>query len=383
MAEEIREGGEHDPNTDAGFNALLAEKVGRELSSEDLEKISGSDTSVAAGLVEEESAQTRDDKGRFAPAAPVETEGAAPEGAEQEDPVEKLAASLLEKHGGDTGAALADAVRQQKEAESLIGRHSEEVGNLRKQNEDFAAQLARLEGKYEGFTQARPDPATGGPPVTFDQLEQGFASGEENAGRATMQWVLDNRFDLMDDAVKIWARYEPFEAALFQSRFERELDKGMEQKPATAPAEDPRLQTVLLRESLNTALTEAKQGFSDSEWTAVRPFINEAMDSAPETVQNMLVSSDPALQKQGMGLVTELAKGRAIASAITKLKADDAAAAAALKQGAQVITGTQRPAAPAGKPTGEMTRDERLKIFKDELMAAETTSISEGLTYSK
>ena len=133
-----------DVNTDEGFNQALAAQTGRELSSEQLETLQGSDRSVSSGLEipSESTQQPRDEQGRFAPAAPPEpevVEGAAPEAAPaQDDPF----SSIYEKLSPEEQQEIERVRQEAANAQSLIGKQGNEVGELREK-------LARIEGRLE------------------------------------------------------------------------------------------------------------------------------------------------------------------------------------------------------------------------------------------
>jgi hypothetical protein len=161
-----------DPDSDAGFAARLAQKVqGDDVTDEAKAAIASldkGDRSVQAGLQESAPTTPRDDQGRFAPAAQEseeEEEGAAPDEEEQEedDPI----ARFIEQHG-DEKEAVAAALREKEEAQSLIGRQGNELGETRKREQELAERLARLEGRLE---------ATPAGPPRHRSVEKNWTSG--------------------------------------------------------------------------------------------------------------------------------------------------------------------------------------------------------------
>ena len=367
-----REGGESDPNTESGFNAALAKSVGSELSSEQIEEMSGSDTDVLSGLTTEES-RPRDEHGRFLPkpeAEPVEEAGAAPAEAEQQepDPVQEV----IEQHGGDAAAALVAALKERDEAQSLIGRQGNEVGDLRQQ-------LAELKGRFEQAQEHVPAVS----PVPF--LDAATSEGIENmvaeqGGHATMSWVVENRPDLIDAVVNSWKVEDPVGAAEFVAR--KAAYETMSQFQPQAVTPDPILEDLRTEKAIAVALDSAKEGLTEGEWTAIKPFLPDELSKAPQIIQGAIMSPDKDTRQQGINALVQLTKGRAIAEATAQAKAEQVAASVAGKQAAQVATGSLRPVTKG--ETGEpKTSEEISAAFRDALLATETTSVRDGLTYAK
>lgn len=370
---------DQDVNTDAGFHAAVTSAAGIEVSPEQIERIEGADTSVAGGLTtHEESAQTdqnRDEQGRFAPAAPQPepVEGVAPEG----DQVDPEIAALLERHGGDAVAALADLRTQAAEAQSLIGRHSGEVGELREQ-------VARLEGRMEAQAQTPASQPVQLSQVSQDELE---SSVDRYGGRQTVIGLIQAGYDdgVIERAFATWAEFDdsPYEALAARQDY-RLAVSAPQAAPAAEQTTDPNQQWVAqkrqqeqLQENMNAALG-AVQTSLGADWEVVKPHLSEALGEAPELVQRAVTSDDPATQKQGVEALVTLARGRAIAAATAQVNEERAAQVRGTKQAAQVATGSLRPAQER-KPEGEETREDRIARFHKALLSAESTSVHDNL----
>lgn len=372
-----------DPNED--FTAALAEAAGVESPAESTPDVS---TEVSAGLTGLEE-QPRDERGRFAgspePTEETPAEEAPEEGqAETEEPAENPAlAAYLEKHGGDSNAALEALLAEQEAAQSQIGRQSSEVGELRNQ-------LNELQGYVQGLGQQQPE-ALPNLPTLNDEIVEGLESLQEQRGtRGMMEWVVDNRPDLIDAAEQVWAAEDPVGAAGYRARREfytlqGEQEQAQPQEPQIHPALEPLVAERALISTIDQA--QADLGIAEADWPAIQDHLVPAMEdeSVPDLIKRAVASSDPAQQLEGMKSLIQVARSRAVAQATADAtqQASQAAAeqAAGRKKAAQVVTGSLRPtgASTEGQPT-EMTSAERKQAFKERLMKTEVTSVADGLT---
>ncbi len=382
MSEILREGEELDVNTDAGFLAALGKAAGRTVDEETLSKVEESDRSVARGLeiAEEESArpgQPRDgETGRFVrqpvePPAPQE--GVALEDEEQDDPI----AALLGQYDGDANAALAAAIKERDNAQSLIGRHSAEVGELRER-------LAKMEGRLEERAAA---PAAPAPQITSQDIAWLDEQVAEHGGRDVMGWVIDNAPHLIDAATEAWGRDDrpgaAFEAARFATRLE--TFETREPQPESRRQEDPTLAEIKMERALGAAIANLRSSMSEGEWEAISPHIPAVLEDAntPDLIKKAVFSDDEKLRQQGFQSLEQLARGRAIAAATQAARKKQEDETKQTKRVvSQVGTGSLRPAEER-KPENieEMSSEERHKLFKERLLGAETTSVADGLTY--
>lgn len=371
-----------DVNSDEGFNRFIAGQVDKELSSEQIESLQGSDPSVASGLEYPES-QPRDEQGRFVPkeepaAPPALVEEAAPTGGEQEAEPDPLAA-LIEQHGGDVNAALAAAIAERDNAQSLIGRQGSEVGELREA-------LAELRGRIEATPQAPQQVAPAAPLVTLQQLHQsiGEAENPRQAGPAVMNWIVQNAPDMIDDTLEVWNEYDPLGASRFGARMDafQILGEAQAAQPEVAPAADPWVETKKLEESVARSVNEVRKSMPPEDWEKVRPVFTEELDKAPDFVKVAAFGNDEQTRVAALQQVLVATQARIQREAASQAATEAAAQAAAGKQSATVISGALRPPAePKGE--GERTPEQVSKMLREALLATEGTSIQEGLTYDR
>jgi len=361
---------ENDPNSDVGFGALLAER--------------------GLGPIDE---PTRTDEDRFVDGPAVPPEQAPPEEAPSEEgqaPPEQdpAVAAFLAEHGGDEQAALAAALKERENAQGLIGRQGQELGDLRQS-------VARLEGRID---QAMAEEAMPVPEPMTDEMIAGLENMfEEQGPQQAMEWLAENRPDMIEAGINVWAEQDPFQAGRFASRYdnflqqEQALVEQQQAPPQPQQVDDPILAQMRAREQFTMLADGARTqlGISDEAWPIVRDQVVPAFND-PETsplVKNAIISPDPATQFQGMIEIVRQAHGRAMNSEqqAAEAQAQQAAAdeAEQRKLGAMVASGSLRPAAPEGRSVQEMSSEERIALFKQSLLAAPSTSIQDGLTFGQ
>lgn len=387
MSEHIQEGEEQGGpsiDSDAGFQAFLAGQTGAELTEEQIESISDSDRSIAGGL-EEESApreRPRDEKGRYAPAAqseePAEEEVAPTEEAEtEEEQVDPSLAQLLERHGGDPNVALQAVLRERDEAQSLIGRQSAEVGEVRKTLEQQQRQLQELMQRPQTPQTPPPLPGAGNEVEALENLY------EQQGGRQMMNWVVNNRPDLIESAEEVWAADDPLNATGFRSaRIAYEITNAREAQAPQAPQQDRFVESLRMERQLSDSVRQVKEMTDPAEWTLIRPHMEGLVEdtTVPEIIRKAAFSSDPSTQVQGIQALAQIARGRAIQAATEEAKKETAVATTAKKKLAGVATGSLRPVAERKPSEGEpQTSEEIAKAFHAALLGTETTDVFAGL----
>ncbi len=360
-------------NAPGGFEAALAAKVGRTEELEGREPVLSTD--IAAGLVEV-GTTPRSEDGRFKSADEVEEEETPAEDEEEveeeegaEEGLSPEVQSLLEKHGGDAEAALAEALERHKNAESLIGRQGNDLGKLREE-------LAELRGEVRARSEQPATPAAN-QALSTEDLEEMVS---EHGGLQAALWAVNNRPDLYEKIHRIWRVDEPDEAADFRLDYKlhQQRQELTAQQPA-APQTDEWVAEQKRQATINSSLaTFASQA---EDWETIAPHMTAAIEQVPAIVAQMVASQDPQERLDGIAIVADKARILSVGKAQVSTKQKETATAR--KKAATVASGSLRP---AGKPEGgseEMTSEERIKRFKEELSKTQTTSVSEGLTYAK
>jgi hypothetical protein len=382
-----------DVDSDAGFLAALAGAAGVEVSEERLAAAESEDRSVSAGLTDgltsdEKNDQPRDEKGQFAssePVAPESSEGEPEAEPVQGQPVEgepeldPAVTRLLEQNGGDAAKALAALAAEHANAQSFIGKQSQEVRDARER-------LARMEGQLETLMESGSSPSElpllGADDQTVEQLEGLY---ERFGARGMMERVIEARPELIDTAIEVWHADDPLAAQRFAVRYDSALAEGTRATQAAEPAVDPVMDGIRQQAVFAQAVDSARASLSipETEWSAIRDQVIPAFEdpSTSPLIKNAVVSDDPATRQQGMEALLQAARTRAISAVSAEATAQAAAAAATAaaerKQAATVTTGSLRPA--ERQPGEEMTTEERTKKFHESLLGTETTSVEEGL----
>lgn len=371
---------EENVNSDAGFEAAIARKAG---TTDQLEEHGSSavSTSVKDGL----------EVGPPAPFAPAVADtgegeedtptGDAPAGgtAQVENP--ELAA-LIEKNGGDPVAALAELNERFTNAQSLIGRQGNDLGQLRNEMAELRGMIAEQRASATA------------PQAVVASADDVAEWVTDQGGASVALWAAQQGDDaLVERVIKEWAKQaelegeSTFEALAFRQdwkEYQRE-----QRAAATAPAPvanepDPWVQSKKQQEQFGGVLETLQQESSD--WEQFSPHLMAALEKLPAPVLAMISSPNPAESLEGARIAAD--KARIIAGTVTAAGglATQAAndAATARKTAAQVTTGSLRPAVTEQTPLNEEEASaKRVAAFKAALLSTETTSVRDGLTFGK
>lgn len=364
MSELATEGtDELDVNTDVGFEASLARKLGVEVSPEQQARTAAEDTSISSGLTtEEESAppeQPRDEQGRFAPVAQPDEEteeGAAPEG-EQEDPWATVPDPLREEYQR--------IQRERDEAQSLIGRQGNEVGELRQQ-------LARL----EGMVQAQQTPQVQAAPLTDEVLDSWVT---EYGGFKAVEAVINDGHDdrTVERAFATWGEYEPYKAAAARDDYFRALQSTTAEQQQ-APGLDPRLEPVVREQEARNVTALITQAAGDRA-PVLKEHIGAVLEDAnvPQNLKEDLF--DPQRAAGAAQTIIAYAELRAVQTATEQARQRSQEQAREAKLGARVASGSLRPAPQRQPSEGTDDRAERIARFKQMFRETPTTSVHDNI----
>jgi hypothetical protein len=353
-------------NTDAGFEAALARKTGNEEALAEREpRIS---TSILDGLTEGPEGPARDDAGRFAAdeVDEAELEDTPEEPEEEEETSEEEPAAEAEP---DDPWQI-----RYEEAQKVIGRQGNELGQERQARQALEQRLAALEGRLSA------QPAA--PMLTGDALieradELIVERGEVQAAIHALNEDPSER--LYKQVLRSWVAEDPVEAMRFDTdlrALQREQQAGQAQ-PA-APTVDPWVEEQKSHAAMTRALATVQSESQD--WDTVAPHLEKALEQVPQRVAAMVASSDEAERLDGVRLVADRARLIAATSLGSKAKDQQKAAATERKKAAAGVTsGSLRPVSPADT-TGNDDREAAIKAFKKEFIETPSTSVQDGLT---
>lgn len=354
-----------DVNSDAGFEAFLAQQVGKEAPASP----TVSETpDVQRGLESEPEAegQARDDEsGRFVPAA-------AP--AEPEAPAAEAEAAPQETEE--------QAPAEEDDAQKMIGRQATEIGDLRKANQEMAERLARLEGRAEAQPQPQPQQPGffGFSPQDTEVLENAF---EQQGVDAVMQNLASQpgaSFEMLEAALKVGWEYGP-EAAdwKFEILNARRAMEEAQAQPQEAQQGTPEWQQQAQRDYTTRLVLSEAQSAAGAQWAAIQPHWGQALDEAPDVLKEMVISEDAGVRAGGIQAVNALASAAAVRAATDGAQAQQEDKRASAAHATSLVTGSQRVATPSqpGSPAEESA--DRQKRFVEALLATPTTSVADGL----
>lgn len=375
---------EENVNSEAGFEAALARKAGT------TEALEGRETTNVGTTVADGLTVGTDDDPLAALRARYESEaGDTPNADEEETPededtdeaqtseVDPNITALLAKHGGDPVAALAELNDRFSNAQSVIGRQGNELGQVRQE-------IAELRGELRGVTSSITSPAA---QVTTDDISEMIST---RGGANVAMWAIQNGDDaLVEATIREWAKQNEIEGestfeplAFRQDWLAFKAAQNAPKPEATEAARDPYVERLEQQEQMSGALGVLQAQSPD--WETFAPHLMTALENSPKPVLEMVTSSDPQVQLEGMGLVADRARVIAASKAVATNAATEEASRAATerKRAATVASGSLRPVAPEGQ-TEEQSSEQRVAAFKAALLATETTSVRDGLTFGK
>lgn len=374
---------EENVNSEAGFEAALARKAGTTDALEGRETTNVG-TTIADGLT----VGTDDDPLAALRARYEEQAGDTPNADEEETPdeedteeaqtsdVDPNITALLAKHGGDPVAALAELNDRFTNAQSVIGRQGNELGQVRQE-------IAELRGELRGVTSSISSPAT---QVTTDDISEMISS---RGGANVAMWAIQNGDDaLVEATIREWAKQNELEGestfeplAFRQDWLAFKASQNAPKPTEDAPTRDPYAARLEQQEQMSGALGVLQAQSPD--WETFAPHLMTALENSPKAVLEMVTSQDPQVQLDGMSLVADRARVIAASKAVATTTATEEAsrAAAERKRAATVASGSLRPV--EERQTEEQSSEQRVAAFKAALLATETTSVRDGLTFGK
>lgn len=278
-------------------------------------------------------------------------------------------AAYLEKFGGDADKALRAAI----EASKTIGRQGSELGELRQT-------VAKLEGVVETI-QARPEPAAPAATLTREQIDQSI---EEYGGLQLATWAANNAPHLVDSVLEAWGQDEAFAAM----KFDREYQtwKATAEAAKATPSDPSKTEAYVAQEIEAKAMVKAMETVAKDfpEFDNFAEFLTPALEASPKIIQAGVLSEDEQTKHDSLKIVFERAEKLHQASLTQDAKAAQDAKRTAGKEAARVIKGQAGVPAPKSPAKGEPGSDEEgIAAFKRSILAAETTSVADGLTYGK
>ncbi len=336
-------------NSDHGFEAAMAAKVGKTEEFEGREPTLS--TSIAEGLIEAGAGASAIEE----PEVEEVEEDDLEEQEEQEEPEEESAPDPWQ-------------VRYE-EAQKVIGRQGNELGQERQARQALEQRFAAYEARSAPSSQLSGEQVQ---EVADDMIVE---HGEVQAALSALNQDPSER--LYKAVMRSWAMEDPIAAQDFNLEY-REAKRGASQPQG--PTTDPWVEGQKQAASITAAFSQVKEEAKD--WDTIESFMLPALEEVPQRVASMVGSRDPEERLDGVRIVAD--RARLLSNGSTaSVKAKQAEVSKAKKKSATVVSGSMRPVATPTATGANMTSEERQAEFKKQLMAQETTSVHEGLTYAK
>jgi len=343
---------EHDLTTDDGFAAMMREKE------------SGSQGEAGQA---------------FTPPPPPEVEESPNEEptASEEDGTEEEAAPAQDDR-------LAALEKQLADAQAMIGRQANEIGELRQQSEEQEEDV--------------PDDFGAVQESDWTKIETLF---DGHGGAGMMLNLANTNPALIDAGIAFWKAQGDPEAFLFEQRMTRmEAQNLASDSPAQEePAPDPTLAEIRVERAQAAAERKLLAELGEEKISAIQPHITEALEAAPPRIQQMIAediqSGDPDRTFEAMQVLASLA-APLVDTDVARVAAEQRAAASReAKRGAAVASGSARTAEGGESATelpksreefealeGEDRKTAAAKIMAQRILSQET-SVAAGLTKGK
>lgn len=265
---------------------------------------------------------------------------------------------LVEKYGGDVNQALKAAV----EAQRLIGRQGQELGELRKQMEET------LEQRLTQFQQ-QTQQAQYAPSMVQSYIDDGnYYAAAETARQTGNQALLGH-------VLSSWGADSPYEAtvytsALQQQEFARQIEERLGQFREMAQP----ITQITSQQKMGQALTEFSEGKPDMQQVA--PEMLKVAEQSP-TVVALLAQDDPQVRAEVLDYLYTKARARIGDTLATAKQNADAQAQDEARQAKQQATVGSSATGSQAKPKSKQDTfmDEFRKVLFDD-----STSIRSGLT---
>lgn len=330
--------------------------------------VKGGGASVTPSVVDGLTFGGTQEPATVAPAATADETGTTTEGEGDEEPLHEdpEIAAYLEKFGGDPDKALQAAV----EAQRLLGKQGNELGDLRQT-------VAKLEGAVEQLGRT-PASAESQIRMSLDEIETAIL---ENSGQQVATWAANEAPHLLETVLAKWGEDEPYAALSFKSEY-KEWKAAQNAPEATTPkpsTTEEYVKNEIQGQRMQKSLDVVAGEYDPAIYASFKEYLPQALEAVPKIVKSAVISEDNDEQLDGLRIVFERAERLKNLSLATDAKAAKAAKDTVVKQTARVTSTSQ-----AKTPEAiETDTEEGVKKFKASILAAETTSVADGLTFGK
>jgi len=238
---------------------------------------------------------------------------------------------------------VAKLEKQLTDAQEMIGRQSNEIGELRREQDTWAAE--------EDQSAAM---------VTEETWEQIGEAYENKGGIGLMAQISHQQPQLIDAALSYWKAQGDPEAFLYEQQM-RDLEAQIRDQQVADQGPDPTIEAIRIERAQEAAVQAVQREYGNERVAAAEPYFKQALDVAPATmkraIEEDIQSGDQDRAAAGLKTLISLAE-TSLNPEVSKLAADQRAAAnRTAKQAAAAHTGS-RPEARAGDSDLPATEEE-------------------------
>ncbi len=261
---------------------------------------------------------------------------------------------------------------QYDELQSLMGRMSNELGELRK---------AQAPPEPEEETYVAP------PPITSDVVEQIEDALLTQPGEQLAYWALTEAPHLYETVLDAWADQggaAARRAVSFDQRYQSAL--ASEQERVASEQQQQFQATLATQLDAEVAALAPTYGLTPGT-PETDQLLADVIAEMPPSIQRLVVSKDASEREDGLKTVLTVAKARAenptTPAPAGAGEALTAAALAQVKGAAAIGGGSLRPAAPQSEGGSGSEKPNFLDALQEAILETPTTSVTAGLTFGK
>ena len=250
---------------------------------------------------------------------------------------------------------VAKLEKQLGDAQEMIGRQSNEIGELRREQDTWAAE----EDQQAAM-------------VTEETWEKIGEIYETKGGIGLMAQISHQSPALIDPALSYWKAQNDPEAFLYEQQM-RDLEAQIRDQQAAEQGPDPTIESIRVERAQEAAVKAVQNEWGNERVATAEPHFKEALDAAPATMKRAIEedirSGDQERTEAAFKTLISLAETR-LDPEVSRLAAEQRAAAnRTAKQAAAAHTGS-RPEARAGESDLPATPEELAALDPEARRAA-------------
>jgi len=267
--------------------------------------------------------------------------------------------------------------QQLEDAQKMIGRQSNEIGDLRREQDQWAADEQQQSAM-----------------VTEDTWENIQEIFETKGGIGLMAQVSHQQPQMIDAALSFWKAQGDPEAFLYETQM-RDLEQQIREQQAAEAGPDPTVEAMRVERAQEAAVAAVQREIGAERVAAAEPYLRESLELATPTLKRAMeedfTSGDPERTAQAFKTLISLTEARGNPEVSSLAAEQRAAANRTAKIAAAAHTGSRREASagesdlPAtleemdalGEPGSQARRAAAAQIMGQRILEGQTSVAAE------